>query len=113
MRLGARVYVTTKGCEDDERALATRIALADLLAERLADGLLTGYEAADVASEEDLDHADLDPEHAEAVTGGRLPFVYANLTYDADDPRQLDADFGDVIRRFGLQLVRDLTPEDG
>jgi hypothetical protein len=43
------------------------------------------------------------------VTGGDLPLVYVNITYDTDDPRQRDADHADVVEMFRLQLVLEVT----
>jgi hypothetical protein len=110
MGLAARVYVTTATGED---VVATRLALEDALAERLAAGLLSGYEVGAVSSEQDWEWAALDRDSAEAVTGGRLPFVYANLSYDPDVARHVAADHADVLERFGLRLAWELTPPGG
>jgi hypothetical protein len=112
MRLGARIYATTAGVHDAGSALAVRARLGEALAARLADGLLAGYETGSVSSDEQWEDEGMDREVIDAVTGGALPVVYANLTYDADDPRQRDADHGDLIRAFALQPAYEVTPPE-
>ena len=111
MRLGARFYATTDGCEDERRALATRVAIGDALAERLAAGLLTGYTATAVMSDEQWEDEGLDRELVEAVTGSHVPVIYVNITFDADDPRQRDADYRELLERFGLRPVAEIAPQ--
>jgi hypothetical protein len=106
MTLAARIYAITDGLEDP---MAVKDKLADALAERLAAGLLTGYEATVVDTEEEWDEQGLDREVIADVTGGRLPFVYVNLTYDVDDPRQRDADHADLIEAFRMRPVLEVT----
>jgi hypothetical protein len=73
MRLAARIYVTTQGMDDADAARAVRRALGRALRERLEQGLIAGYEAIAIASEQDWVEEGLDRETIEAVTGGRLP----------------------------------------
>jgi hypothetical protein len=109
MRLGARIYATTHGCEDRPCALAAKDAIAEALAQRRAAGLLAGYEATVIASDEDWEEQGLDREVIDAVTGGGLPVIYVNITYDADDPRQRDADHADLVEMFRLRPVLEVT----
>jgi hypothetical protein len=110
MRLAARIYVTTRPLADAEAALAARRALGQALRERLEQGVIAGYEAIAIASEEDWVEEGLDREPIEAVTGGRLPIVCVNVTRDADDPRQSAANDDDLIAEFGLRTVLETAP---
>jgi hypothetical protein len=109
MRLGARIYATTRRCDDVPTTIAVKEAIAETLERKRAAGLLTGYEATAITSDEDWEEEGLDRETIDAVTGGDLPLVYVNITYDTDDPRQRDADHADVVEMFRLQLVLEVT----
>lgn len=109
MRLGARIYATTHGCEDRACALAVKDAIAEALAQRRADRLLTGYEATAIASDEEWELQGLDRELIDEVTGGGLPVIYVNITYDVDDPGQSGADHSDLVEMFHLLPVLEVT----
>jgi hypothetical protein len=112
VRLGARIYATTHGCEDRAYALAVKDAIAEKLAQRREAGLITGYEATAIGSDEDWEEQGLDREVIDEVTGGGLPVIYVNITYDADDPRQRDADHSDIVEMFHLLPVLEVTEPD-
>ena len=110
MRLGARIYATTEGFADAAGAVARRGELGEALEHRLEDGLISGYIAGSVTSEAQWDDESVDRAVIDAVTGGALPVVYANLTYDADDERQAGADLRDLLEAFGLRIAQEITP---
>jgi hypothetical protein len=105
MRLQSRVYVTTRGCEDEAAATATRKALVKELATRLAAGAIAGYEVASIAEEDDWEPTTFEPEPIEAVAQGRLPAVAANVAHDLDDPLQRPAELAGLLDAFGLRFV--------
>lgn len=112
MRLGARIYATTGGFDDRASAIAVKDAIGDALAARRAAGLLAGYEATVIATDEDWEEQGLDREVIDDVTGGALPVIYVNVTYDADDPRQRDADHRELVEAFELRPVLEVTEPD-
>jgi hypothetical protein len=112
VRLGARIYVTADGIADAASALALRARIAEALQRHLQDGLLSGYEVGSVTSEDQWADEGMDRDIIEPVTGGALPVVYVNLSYDADDPRQRDADHSQVIEAFGLREAYEVTPPE-
>src|SRR5262249_40976236 len=87
VRLGARIYVTAAGFDDADGAVARRGELGAALGAILQEGLIAGYIAGSVTSEEQWDDEGVERAPIDALTGGALPVVYANITYDADDPR--------------------------
>lgn len=109
MRLSARIYATTHGFRDRAGAIVVKDEIGDALAQRRSAGLLAGYEATVIASDDDWEEEGLDREVLEEVTGGRQPFIYVNVTRDVDDPVQAAAGDGDLVEAFQLEPVLEVT----
>lgn len=99
MPLACRLYVTSKclgdqgGCSDLCRSLGARARGL------LEAGVIKGFAARVLRSVEDIQYEDLDEELILEATGGVLPVVWLNLTYqhesfDVNVLRGIEGEFG-------------------
>jgi hypothetical protein len=101
--LDCKVFVTTQGLTALVDAMRVRGRLEDKLKDWLRDRRIAGYEVVAIGEPEDYEIYDLDDELITGVTGGTLPAVYVNVTYDrasADRPALGPED--ELVREFRL-----------
>jgi hypothetical protein len=106
------IYVTTEGCADR----AATVAITNVLADRLSmiavrrPGL--GWQVIPLVEAVDFDDFDLDAALLGSVTGGRLPAVNVNLSFDLDHGPAGDPEIDLVLAEHGMVLVTRI-PDDG
>jgi hypothetical protein len=107
MSLCYRLFVTTQGCDDNEKAFGIKERLRALLAEWYARKEISGYGVVSAMEPQDYLDYELDRELIEPVTHGAFPFVWVDLTYEADAPphRLLEA----LAREYNLLLLDSYT----
>jgi hypothetical protein len=103
VNLQAWIYALPMAGRDADAAVAQVAALREALDPMLARGAFAGWHAAALLSEDDLEEEDIDPEWIEPATGGELPAVFLNITYDRDQGSAGDAELDALIARTGLR----------
>jgi hypothetical protein len=89
-----------------DQAVAVDRRLRDRLARWLAEERITGYRVDTVREDGDYEEQDLDRELITGRTGGRLPVVVINVTYDLQRPDRPDlSETAEVVREFGLERL--------
>lgn len=112
MNFQSYIYVTTEGCADR----ATAVAVTNVLADRLSviavrrPGL--GWQVIPLVEAVDFDDFDLDAALLGSVTGGRLPAVNVNLSFDLDHGPAGDPEIDLLLAEHGMVLVARI-PDDG
>jgi hypothetical protein len=101
MSTAARDYITLdvtgRDAEDFDRILAIEQAIKAALGERV------GYQILRLETTARIEEELRDPESILEVSGGRLPVILVNVTYDTEELGP--ADFAPLESRFSLRLV--------
>jgi hypothetical protein len=105
MNLQAWIYAARKDDDTPEEVLATVRMLGVDLEARLAAGSLAGYRATAVLVDDDFEDQDIERALVEPVTGGTLPAIYLNLTYDLDRHQPVAAELETQLSDAGLVHV--------
>jgi hypothetical protein len=105
MRFQSYIYVTTQGCEDRDAAFAVMDAIADRLADiaERRDGL--GWQVIPLVEPISYEEFDVDRDLLESITGGRLPAVNVNLSFNLDRGPDSDQEVDVLLRQYGLILA--------
>jgi hypothetical protein len=111
MNLETRVYATTQGCDDRDAAVALMRRLGQHIREIAARRPGLGWQVIAFADEEDIEDFDVPTELTDRATGGRLPALNVNLSYDLDVAPAGDPELDTLLDAFGLIHVATL-PDD-
>lgn len=111
MNLETRVYATTQGCHDRDAALLLMRTLGQQIGEIAARRPGLGWQVIAFANAEDIEDFDVPTEFTDRATGGRLPALNVNVTYDLDVAPASDPELDALLESFGLVRVATL-PDD-
>jgi hypothetical protein len=100
------IYVTRHGADDAEATRETMFALGRELRPRYDDGRLAGFEVVAVLDDDDYVEYEIDREWLEEEQVGPPPFIYVEVTWEADRPAP---DVDDLVERYQLQLLGSVT----
>ena len=92
--------VTGRDAEDFDRIRAIKHAIQSAFGERI------GYQVLRLETPERIEEELRDPESILKVSGGRLPVILVNLTYDSDELGQ--SDIAPIESRFALRFVAEV-----
>jgi hypothetical protein len=106
------IYVTTEGCADRAATVAITNALADRLTAIAARRPGLGWQVIPLVEAVDFDDFDVDAALLGSVTGGRLPAVNVNLSFDLDDGPAGDPEIDLLLAEHEMVLVARI-PDDG
>jgi hypothetical protein len=103
MPTASREYVGTVGCGDYDACIQARDSVVrDIRQLNTGERVANSY-ARVITSNEDLEDEGIAVEQATAVTGGRFPLLWLNITFD---PAKLDpATLRDLEARHSLVLI--------
>jgi hypothetical protein len=104
-------WIYSAAFTSDELAAATARSLDDSLDQVLADGAIAGYRTMALVNDDDFADEDIDRDLVDRGTGGLLPAVYVNVTYDLDRHSAAPAKVRDLMARWGLMHVLTDPPE--
>lgn len=111
MNFQSYIYVTTQGCADRTAAVAIANTLADRLTVIAARRPGLGGQVIPLVEAVDFDDFDLDAALLGLATGGRLPAVNVNLSFDLDQGPAGDPDIDLLLAKYGMVLVARI-PDD-
>lgn len=112
MNLRTRVYATTAGCHDRATAVALMRALGERLRAIAARRPGLGWQAIAFADRQDIEDFDVDTELTDRATGGRLPALNVNLSFDLDLAPAGDPEIDALLQTFQLLHVATLPEDD-
>jgi hypothetical protein len=98
----AWIYVLPLPGRDREAVIAQVAEMKAALDPLLDRGVFTGWAIDSLLTEDDFDDRDIDPELVEPITGGELPAIYLNITYDLDRNAPGHREVDDFVTRTGL-----------
>ena len=113
MDLQAWIYVLPMAGRDTDAVAAEVAALKEALDPMLARGAFAGWQAFSLLTEDDFDDKDVDPGLVEPVTGGELPAIFLNITYDRDKGPAGDGEVDALVARSGLRHTFTDPPVSG
>ena len=105
------VYATTEGCADREATLAVMNAIAERLEAITTRNPGLGWQVIPLVEPEDFDDFDVDAQLLAPVTGGRLPALNVNLSFDIDRCADGDPEIDALLAAHGMVLVARI-PDD-
>ena len=112
MNLQSFVYATTVGCDDRQAAVALMLIVGQRLRDIQARRPGLGWQAIAIADEHDIEDYDIDTELVDRATGGKLPALNVNLSFDLDVGPAGEPEIDVLIREFQLQHVATLPDDD-
>jgi hypothetical protein len=106
MKRQCRIYVTTESLSEDRTATRERLlTLGDRLKTLMEHTPGMGYSATVLYEPGDFEEEDIERELVEPTTGGQLPVMYLNLTYDLDQFGPGSAEEQAILRDYHFQHV--------
>jgi len=111
MNFETRVYATTQGCDDRDAAVELMRAMGQRIRAIAARRPGFGWQVIAFADDEDIEDFDVPTEFTDRATGGRLPALNVNLSYDLDVAPAGDPELDALLAEFGLTHVATL-PDD-
>lgn len=102
MKLQAWIYVLPMAGRDLDAVTARVAELRAALDPLLRRGAFTGWAIDSLLTDDDFDEKDVDREFVEPITGGELPAIFLNITYDLESNAPGDPGVDDLIARTGL-----------
>lgn len=112
MNLQTWVYATTAGCHDRSAAVDLMRELGQRLRRIAARRPDLGWQAIAFADEHDIEDFDVDTELTDLATGGRLPALNVNLSFDLDLAEAGDPEIDALLDEFQLLHVATLPDDD-
>ena len=112
MNFQSYIYVTTEGCADRTSTVVIMNDLADQLALIAARRPGLGWQVIPLVEAVDFDDFDVDADLLGSVTGGHLPAVNVNLSFDLDHGPAGDPEIDQLLAEHGMVLVARI-PDDG
>jgi len=103
VNLQAWIYVLPLAGRDTDAVVAEVAKLKQALDPMLARGAFAGWQVFSLLTEDDFDEKDVDPGMVEPITGGELPAIFLNITYDLDKGPAGDPQVDALIERTGLR----------
>jgi hypothetical protein len=105
MNLQPHLFATIHGCTGGEAA-REQMRAATVPLDALYDGkVISGYQMFVIQTEDDYDEYDLDRPGIERVTGGALPAIFLNITYELDEGPPDLAAAAPVIAQFAFSPI--------
>jgi len=102
VKLQAWIYVLPMAGRDTDAVIAQVAGLKAALDPLLERGAFTGWAIDSLLTDDDYAEKDVDREFVEPITGGALPAIFLNLTYDLERNAPGDAEVDALIARTGL-----------
>lgn len=112
MNFRSYIYATTAGCADREATLAIMNAIADRLEVIAARNPALGWQVIPLVEAEDFDDFDVDAQLLAPVTGGRLPALNVNLSFDIDRGVDGDPEIDALLAAHGMVLLTRIPADD-
>lgn len=101
MPTAARAYITVQGTGEPLEEQKTVWAICDAF-EAITSGKDVGVFAMSLGTAEDVDNEGFDVERVLEMTGGKLPLIYVNITFETEE--LTPADLAEWEARFELKL---------
>jgi hypothetical protein len=98
----AWIYVLPMAGRDTEAVIAQVTAMKAALDPLLERGVFTGWAIDSLLTDDDFDTKDVDREFVDPITGGELPAVFLNITYDLERNAPGDPAVDAFLARTGL-----------
>ncbi|HPT49678.1 MAG TPA: hypothetical protein PKZ22_05680 [Accumulibacter sp.] len=112
MNFRSYIYATVDGCVDREATLTIVNAIADRLAAIAARNPALGWQVIPLVEPEDFDDFDVDARLLAPVTGGRLPAINVNLSFDIDRCADGDPEIDALLAAHGMVLLARIPADD-
>jgi hypothetical protein len=97
-----REYIAVPSVGDAGRCEEDQLMLSFALRNRLVGGRILGYAVRILRGPESITDEDLEADEVAALTGGRFPAVWCNVTYD---PAAIsESDWSGLVATFGLRV---------
>ena len=107
MNLPEKSFVTTDGLRNNRQAIERSHSLESAATKLYEKDLLKGFSIIPVLFKEDFEDYELDRQKLEKYTGGQLPFILFDITYEFDSlingrhPPEVEA----MLLEYGLKQV--------
>ncbi|GIE94710.1 hypothetical protein [Paractinoplanes rishiriensis] len=102
MKLQAWIYVLPMAGRDTGAVIAQVAEMKAALDPLLERGVFAGWRIFSLLTDDDFDDKDVDREFVEPITGGELPAVFLNITYDLERNSPGDPQVEAFLDRTGL-----------
>jgi hypothetical protein len=103
MRMQCWIYATVVAGE--EECIIKCAELRESLNSLLEAGIVLGWAASSLLTQDDYQEKDIDPEWVEPVTHGALPAISLNVTYDLDRHQPNNTEVNAILSQTGFEYV--------
>lgn len=110
MDLSCETFVSEREFNTHGEAVALMGNLGSRLSVLQREGALAGYQVVALVVPGDFEEEDIDRDLVEAVTLGRLPAIYLNLTFHTASPKVQDEELRSLFATAGMVLALRVKP---